>query len=77
MACVSKVCINWLTGSLFPAMLDFILAQPCPKILVGDPHQQIYAFRRAIDALSSVRATHTFYLTKVGKGSCVKLDLAS
>uniref|UniRef100_A0A147BDJ4 Putative 3'-5' dna helicase n=1 Tax=Ixodes ricinus TaxID=34613 RepID=A0A147BDJ4_IXORI len=47
-----------------PAMLDFILAQSCPKILVGDPNQQIYAFRRAIDALSSVPGTHTFYLTK-------------
>ncbi|CAN7936881.1 unnamed protein product [Ixodes hexagonus] len=47
-----------------PAMLDFILAQSCPKILVGDPNQQIYAFRKAVDALSSVPGTHTFYLTK-------------
>ncbi|XP_064489501.1 F-box DNA helicase 1-like [Ornithodoros turicata] len=47
-----------------PAMLDFILAQRCPKILVGDPHQQIYAFRKAIDALSSVPGTHKYYLTK-------------
>lgn len=47
-----------------PAMLSLVLSQPCAKLLVGDPHQQIYAFRRAVDALSSVPATHTFCLTQ-------------
>lgn len=47
-----------------PAMLALVLNQPCAKLLVGDPHQQIYAFRRAVDALSSVQATRTFCLTQ-------------
>uniref|UniRef100_A0A224YT28 F-box protein helicase 18 n=1 Tax=Rhipicephalus zambeziensis TaxID=60191 RepID=A0A224YT28_9ACAR len=47
-----------------PAMLSLVLSQPCAKLLVGDPHQQIYSFRRAVDALSSVPATHTFCLTQ-------------
>lgn len=46
-------------------MLSLVLSQPCAKLLVGDPHQQIYAFRRAVDALSSVPSTHTFCLTQV------------
>lgn len=64
-----------------PAMLDFILAQRCPKILVGDPHQQIYAFRNAVDALSSVSGTHKYYLTKsfrfgpeIGYVACCALE---
>lgn len=47
-----------------PAMLSLVLRQPCAKLLVGDPHQQIYSFRHAIDALSTVPATHTFCLTQ-------------
>lgn len=47
-----------------PAMLSLVLSQPCAKLLVGDPHQQIYAFRRAVDALSLVPSTHTFCLTQ-------------
>ncbi|XP_023214924.1 F-box DNA helicase 1-like [Centruroides sculpturatus] len=46
------------------AMLDFLLKQPCPKILVGDPHQQIYGFRGAKNALEEVNCTHTYYLTQ-------------
>lgn len=46
------------------AMLDIIMAQNCPKILVGDPHQQIYAFRGARNSLNSVQATHVYYLTQ-------------
>lgn len=46
------------------AMLDFLLSQPCPKILVGDPNQQIYAFRGATNALDGVISTHTYYLTQ-------------
>jgi len=33
--------------------------------MVGDPHQQIYGFRGAINAMDLVQATHTFYLTQV------------
>ncbi|XP_028670046.1 F-box DNA helicase 1 isoform X1 [Erpetoichthys calabaricus] len=47
-----------------PAIIDIVLSQPCGKILVGDPHQQIYTFRGAINALSEVPHTHIFYLTQ-------------
>jgi len=46
-----------------PAASDILLRQSCAKILVGDPHQQIYAFRGARNALQEVQGTHTFYLT--------------
>ncbi|XP_020615014.1 F-box DNA helicase 1-like isoform X2 [Orbicella faveolata] len=47
-----------------PAASDILLRQSCAKILVGDPHQQIYAFRGARNALQEVTSTHTFYLTQ-------------
>ena len=47
------------------AASDILLSQSCAKILVGDPHQQIYAFRGARNALQEVKGTHTFYLTQV------------
>lgn len=33
-------------------------------MIVGDPYQQIYSFRGAVNALSRVPATHTFHLTQ-------------
>ncbi|XP_072858554.2 F-box DNA helicase 1 isoform X2 [Pogona vitticeps] len=47
-----------------PAIMDIVLSQPCGVILVGDPHQQIYTFRGAVNALSEVPHTHIFYLTQ-------------
>ena len=47
------------------AASDILLSQSCAKILVGDPHQQIYAFRGARNALQEVKGAHTFYLTQV------------
>ncbi|CAL1568718.1 unnamed protein product [Knipowitschia caucasica] len=47
-----------------PAILDIMLSQSCGKILVGDPHQQIYTFRGAVNALDTVDHTHIFYLTQ-------------
>ncbi|KAK8392563.1 hypothetical protein O3P69_014751 [Scylla paramamosain] len=47
-----------------PSMLEVFLRQGCAKVIVGDPHQQIYSFRGAINALESVESTHTFYLTQ-------------
>uniref|UniRef100_A0A8D0G9I0 F-box DNA helicase 1 n=1 Tax=Sphenodon punctatus TaxID=8508 RepID=A0A8D0G9I0_SPHPU len=48
-----------------PAIMDIVLSQTCGVILVGDPHQQIYSFRGAVNALFEVPHTHIFYLTKV------------
>nr|XP_060632386.1 F-box DNA helicase 1 isoform X3 [Anolis sagrei ordinatus] len=47
-----------------PAVMDIILSQPCGVILVGDPHQQIYSFRGAVNAMSEVPHTHIYYLTQ-------------
>jgi len=53
-----------------PAMLDICLNQDKPKIVVGDPHQQIYSFNGAVNALSLVeehsktQVSRTYYLTQ-------------
>lgn len=47
-----------------PAILDIMLSQDCGKILVGDPHQQIYTFKGAVNALETVDHTHIYYLTQ-------------
>ncbi|XP_078533407.1 F-box DNA helicase 1 isoform X2 [Lissotriton helveticus] len=47
-----------------PAIMDIVLSQACGTILVGDPHQQIYTFRGAVNALFEVQHTHIFYLTQ-------------
>uniref|UniRef100_A0A8C8EZB7 UvrD-like helicase ATP-binding domain-containing protein n=1 Tax=Oncorhynchus tshawytscha TaxID=74940 RepID=A0A8C8EZB7_ONCTS len=48
-----------------PAIMDIMLPQHCGKILVGDPHQQIYTFRGSVNALNLVEHTHLYYLTQV------------
>nr|XP_046234545.1 F-box DNA helicase 1 [Scatophagus argus]XP_046234546.1 F-box DNA helicase 1 [Scatophagus argus] len=47
-----------------PAVMDVLLSQRCGKILTGDPHQQIYTFRGAVNALNTVDHTHIYYLTQ-------------
>uniref|UniRef100_A0A3Q1GA91 DNA 3'-5' helicase n=1 Tax=Acanthochromis polyacanthus TaxID=80966 RepID=A0A3Q1GA91_9TELE len=47
-----------------PVVMDVLLSQRCGKILVGDPHQQIYTFRGAVNALDTVGHTHIYYLTQ-------------
>ncbi|KAJ8373950.1 hypothetical protein SKAU_G00045300 [Synaphobranchus kaupii] len=47
-----------------PAIMDVLLHQGCGKILVGDPHQQIYTFRGAVNALQEASHTHLYYLTQ-------------
>ncbi|CAN9508137.1 unnamed protein product [Ophioblennius macclurei] len=47
-----------------PAIMDVLLSQRCGKILVGDPHQQIYTFKGAVNALSVTEHTHIYYLTQ-------------
>ena len=47
-----------------PVVADIILSQSCPKILVGDPHQQIYAWRGAEDAMGRIEADDALYLTQ-------------
>ncbi|XP_038029132.2 F-box DNA helicase 1 isoform X2 [Anas platyrhynchos] len=47
-----------------PAIVDIVLSQACGIILVGDPHQQIYSFRGAVNTLYTVPHTHIYYLTQ-------------
>lgn len=47
-----------------PVTADIILSQKCAKILVGDPHQQIYSFRGAKNYMQQVDSKKTLYLTK-------------
>ena len=47
-----------------PTILDIFNKQDVNKIIVGDPNQQIYAFRGAINALGSVEAKQTYNLTQ-------------
>ena len=47
-----------------PVMLDIFMKQNVTRVIVGDPHQQIYMFRGAVNALSLVTPTHTFFLTQ-------------
>ncbi|XP_064633360.1 F-box DNA helicase 1-like [Lineus longissimus] len=49
---------------LTPAVADIFLSQTQAKILVGDPRQQIYSFRGAVNAMVQVEATKIFYLTQ-------------
>ena len=47
-----------------PAMLEIFMKQSVTRVIVGDPHQQIYMFRGAVNALDLVTPTHTFFLTQ-------------
>ncbi|XP_067683797.1 F-box DNA helicase 1-like isoform X2 [Haliotis asinina] len=49
---------------LTPAVISIMMNQDQAKILVGDPHQQIYSFRGAVNAMQQITASHTFYLTQ-------------
>lgn len=49
---------------LNPVTTSILLSQACPKIFVGDPHQQIYSFRGAVNTLNSITAVKTAYLTQ-------------
>ncbi|MGH0123949.1 UNVERIFIED_CONTAM: hypothetical protein FKN15_015543 [Acipenser sinensis] len=53
---------------MFPSnvdsIMDIVLSQARGKILVGDPHLQIYTFRGAVNALYEVPHTHIYYLTQ-------------
>ncbi|XP_061770223.1 F-box DNA helicase 1 isoform X2 [Nerophis ophidion] len=46
-----------------PTIMDVLLKQKCAKMVVGDPHQQIYTFRGAVNALTT-QHTHIYYLTQ-------------
>jgi F-box protein 18 (helicase) len=48
-----------------PVFLQVVLSQQCSKIVIGDPHQSIYAFAGAKNSMSSVESTRTLWLSRV------------
>jgi F-box protein 18 (helicase) len=47
-----------------PVTTDIVVQQQhALRVLVGDPHQQIYTFRGAVNAIDKVMADRTYYLT--------------
>ena len=47
-----------------PVTLDVVMRQDCQKVLVGDRHQGIYGFRRAVNAMEKVQAKSRVALTQ-------------
>jgi len=71
---IYSVCCQLQWSLLFAAVADIFKRQMQARIMVGDPHQQIYGFRGAINAMDLVQATRTFYLTQVLDYSFYGLD---
>lgn len=46
-----------------PAILDIVSKHKGIQVLVGDPHQSIYSFRKSIDAMTNTQADESFSLT--------------
>ena len=47
-----------------PVTSQIVDAQDCAKVVVGDAHQSLYAFRGAVNAMNLARADETLYLTR-------------
>ncbi len=45
-------------------MLELLSRQPCPTVYVGDPYQQIYEWRGAVNSLERVHTHSTCHLTQ-------------
>ncbi|MGM0586838.1 MAG: UvrD-helicase domain-containing protein [Bacteroidota bacterium] len=46
-----------------PVIATLLLNQQCARVLVGDPHQQIYTWRGAVDMMDRIEATRYAALT--------------
>jgi len=64
MVCNTNMHVDLLV-CFFAAVADVFQRQTKARIMVGDPHQQIYGFRGAVNAMDMVQATCTFFLTQV------------
>lgn len=47
-----------------PVIIAIFADQVCRKVFVGDPHQSVYAFRGAVNALELIQADETLMLTE-------------
>jgi len=60
-----------------PATLDIVLNSQSGKILVGDRHQKIYGFRRAVNAMSKVAGAEIHALTQSWRLGSVVAEAAT
>jgi len=60
-----------------PVVLEMLLRQRVKLIAVGDPHQSIFGFRGAIDAMRRFEADQTLYLTQSFRFGSGLADLAN
>jgi len=60
-----------------PVTSAILNEQKTARILVGDPHQQIYGFRGAIDVMQHLESTQTRYLTQSFRFNQTIADLAN
>ncbi|WP_175773284.1 UvrD-helicase domain-containing protein [Paraburkholderia phenazinium] len=60
-----------------PVTVDIVLSQRCKVVLVGDPHQSIYRFRRAVNAMEAMQVDETLYLTQSFRFGEETADLAN
>ena len=47
-----------------PVTSSIVSQQNCAKVYVGDSHQAIYGFRKAVNAMAGFKAEETLYLTR-------------
>ena len=66
---VTHTHINDPSISFGSAIISILLNQSCPKVMVGNPHQQIYSFKGACNTFTSVLATGTYCLSEVSTWS--------
>jgi hypothetical protein len=47
-----------------PVVMDIVFRQSCGKVIVGDKHQSIYAFRGCVNAMDMLKNAEVHYLTQ-------------
>ncbi|MEC4720395.1 UvrD-helicase domain-containing protein [Noviherbaspirillum sp. CPCC 100848] len=47
-----------------PVTMDIVFRQSCGKVIVGDKHQSIYAFRGCVNAMEMLKNAESHYLTQ-------------
>lgn len=60
-----------------PVLLDIIRRQRQPVIAVGDPHQSIFAFRGAINAMKQLKAERSLYINESFRFGPAVADVAN
>lgn len=62
---------------LNPVVMDILLRQSAPRVMVGDPHQSIYSFRGSMNSLVGPHIDNTLYLNESYRFGKLHADTAS